>query len=128
MSNPILHIAQATFAAAAILIGESVTNLDWTSTIERLGLAVVLVMFFIVTSWMREKRMAKRIDTLEKQVVSISSKLATQTETTTAMVKRENEALQKAIDTLSKRPCFAFANREEFDDWISWKQARESTS
>jgi uncharacterized protein YoxC len=108
-------------------MGGSLTepNIDWITAIERFGLAITLVIFFVVTSWLRERRMAKRIDQLEKQVVSISNKLAAQTENTTALIKKENELMQEAIRTLSLRPCFAFESHEEFSKWMQWKKANE---
>jgi hypothetical protein len=126
MSNPLTHMFQAAAAASAILVGGTITDtdLDWASAIERLGIAVVLLVFFVGTSWIREKRMAKRIDQLEKQVVSVSNKLAALTENTTQLIKEENALMQQAIQSLSTRPCFAFENREEFDAWLNWKHAR----
>ena len=118
MSSPVGHLFQALFAVGALLLAQTAvsTDIDWMGAIERLGLAVVLVVFFVYTSWQREQRMGKRIDQLERQAVSQNSKLAALTELVTEALKRDTEIVDDALKTLESRPCYA-VTREQFEKW-----------
>ena len=105
--------------AGAFLAAQAATadGVDWVSAIERLGLAIALVAFFVWTGWQREQRMGKRIDYLEKQAGTLGSKLAALTELVTEALKRDTSVIAEAIETLHGRTCVAFSNHEEFLDW-----------
>lgn len=125
MSSPISHAIQAIIAGGAFLTAQTVTepDLDWLQVVERLGLAVALVVFFVWTSWQREQRMGKRIDWLEKQGNTFSSKLAALTELVTEALRRDTDIVEEAVQTLESRPCIAFENQEQFAAWL--KQHKE---
>lgn len=121
----VLCIVQALCATGALLSMEAVPDFqDWTTTIERLGLAVALVIFFVSTnwysSWQREKRMGKRIDYLEKQVASLSGRLAAVNEQVTETIRRDSEMVVKVMETLANRTCWAFENHEDYVTFKEW--------
>jgi hypothetical protein len=119
MSNLIMHTFQAIVAAGTVLLVQAVpeNTSDWISMIERLGLAVALVIFFVWTGWKREARMAARIDYLEKEVTKTNAKLATLSALITETMDRDRETLSEMIETLKGRPCVAFKNTESFRRW-----------
>ena len=109
---------------------------DWVTMVERLGLAVALVIFFVTTGWIREKRMAKRLDTLEDANskleianAGLTERLAALTDRVTAALSRENTLVDDALKVLDGRTCFAFKNREEFDAFRDalreWRKERK---
>lgn len=122
LHHPIGHLVQAISAGAALLVAQSVPDaISWTQTVERLGLAVALVLFFVYTGWQREKRMGKRIDYLEKQMAQQGSRLAGMAETWNETIRSNADVLRKAIEVLEGRTCVAFANHEEFERWQQTK-------
>lgn len=119
MGSPISHAIQGILGAGAFLAAQAATadGIDWVAAIERLGLAIALVAFFVWTGWQREQRMGKRIDYLEKQAGNLGNKLAALTELVTEALKRDTTMITEAIQTLGGRPCMAFRSREEFAAW-----------
>lgn len=111
------HIGQALAAVGAILASEAAVlgNDGWIASVEKLGLAVVLVVFFVATGWMREQRMAKRIDWLEKENDKMGQKVAMLTEQVNKTMSSVITKVTGAIEKLDHRTCFAFETREEFD-------------
>lgn len=124
MSSPAYHVVQAITATSAFLMAEAATapELDWLAMVERLGLAVALVLFFVWTGWQREQRMAKRIDQLEKQALTLSTKLAALTEQFNETMRRDIDLVAEAVKTLESRPCVAFDDHETFDKWRKEQQ------
>lgn len=127
MGSPISHAIQGVLGAGAFLAAQAATadGVDWVSAIERLGLAIALVAFFVWTGWQREQRMGKRIDYLEKQASSLGNKLAALTELVTEALKRDTTVIADAIATLHGRPCMAFKNHDEFAAWQRGKDRKE---
>jgi len=119
MGSPISHAIQGILGAGAFLAAQAATadGVDWMSAIERLGLAIALVAFFVWTGWQREQRMGKRIDYLKKQASNLGNKLAALTELVTEALKRDTSVIAEAIDTLHGRTCVACGSHEEFLDW-----------
>lgn len=118
MNHPILNLTQAISGGLVFLAAQAITlDADWMTVIERLGLAVALVAYFVWTGWQREQRMAKRIDQLEKQLNTTTSRLAALTELVTETIKRDTEVVSDAMKALHDRPCVAFDSAEEFDAW-----------
>ncbi len=115
MGNASMHILQAIFAAGAVVAAEISSFDGWTVAIERLGLAIVLVVFFVVTGWKREQRMAKRLDWLEEENDKLSEATAKIAERINASVVESNKVISKALDTLSGRMCWACSTREQFE-------------
>lgn len=111
------HIGQALAAVGAILASEAAVlgNDGWIASVEKLGLAVVLVVFFVATGWMREQRMAKRIDWLEKENDKLGMKVAGLTEHVNKTMSSVITKVTTAIDTLNSRTCYAFEDRESFE-------------
>ena len=104
----VAHLIRGVIATGAILAAETasvVTSDDIISMLERLGLAVALVVFFVYTGWRREQRMGARIDKLE-------AKLAAQS---TEALRVDAVNLAAALEILSKRTCYAFPNREAYE-------------
>jgi hypothetical protein len=120
MSSPAFHFVQAISVLGALFFAQEVPDVlgtDWVAAVERLGLAAVFVVFFIITSWLRENRMAKRLDKLEQQNSKMGSRLAELTEKVTEAMKRDTDIIRDALDTLKIRPCLAFSSAEEFRRW-----------
>jgi len=118
-SQPMLnHTLQAVVATSAILAAElvHVDAPDYFTLIERLGLAVALVLFFVWTGWKREQRMGTRIDKLEKDNTKLADRTATLAEQVNSVLKQDNVVIADAIKVLASRPCWAFASREEFEE------------
>jgi hypothetical protein len=112
---------------------------DWVTMVERLGLAVALVLFFVWTGWIREKRMARRLDHLEDANskleianATLTEKLAALTDKVTVALTRENTLVDDALKVLDGRTCFAFKNRDEFDAFKDalreWRKERKFVS
>ncbi len=118
MTNTALMICQSVFATGAILAAEiSHGDIgDWMQMIERLGLAVALVVFFVITGWKREQRMAKRLDWLEKENDKLAMKTATLAEQVNQSLIRTNAFADEALKILNGRTCWAFSTRDEFED------------
>jgi len=112
-----LTVWQAVFAAGAILAAEIPHNdiTDWVQMVERLGLAVALVVFFVLTGWKREQRMARRLDWLEKENDKLSMKTATLAEQVNQALIRTNAFADEALKILNGRTCWAFSTRDEFE-------------
>ena len=117
MHNSTMTIWQYVCATGAILAAEIPHGDmgDWMQMIERLGLAVALVVFFVITGWKREQRMAKRLDWLEKENDKLATRTATLTEQVNQSVTRTNQIIDEALKTLNGRMCWACESREEFD-------------
>ncbi|MCU0871477.1 MAG: hypothetical protein MUE50_03955 [Pirellulaceae bacterium] len=100
MTSPAAHAVQLASGALGILAAQVFASellaLDWVKAITTLGLSSALVLFFVLTSWQREKRMSDRI------------------------TKLENAREAKAVSAIEGRPCYAFANREDFKEWQDW--------
>jgi hypothetical protein len=111
------HSFKGMAAAGAIMAVDSLPDLgsDAVSAVERLGLAIALVVFFVVTGWKREQRMAKRLDWLEKENDKLSNKLATLGEQVNQTLLHNQRFMQEHLSILNSRTCYAFANREEFE-------------
>lgn len=124
------HSLRGIAAVGAILAAETVNfaHNDWVLMIERLGLAVALVLFFVWTGWMREQRMARRMDYLEKENAKLATKVASLTEQVNAALSTESEVLTKAMDTLASRTCYAFRSREDFDRIMEFLRSNEKGS
>ena len=77
MPPNINHLARGIAASGSILLADQIpsSSSDLVQVIERLGLSVVLVLFFIYTGWRRELRMAARIDKLEKDNANLAKQL-----------------------------------------------------
>lgn len=117
VEHPVSYIFQAGSASGAYLIAQSGLTGDWTAMIERLGLAIVLVAFFVWTGWEREKRMSKRIDYLEKQYTAVSGKLGGLTELVSETIRMNTETVAGMTKLIESRPCVAFQSYEEFHEW-----------
>lgn len=117
MQYTLSHIWQALAATGAILAAEIPHGdmNDWVQMVERLGLAVALVIFFVVTGWKREQRMAKRLDWLEKENDKLSVKTATLAEQVNQAMLESVRAVTEAHSTLNGRMCWACKTREEFE-------------
>lgn len=117
MTN-INHFIRAIAAAGAVLATESLpaTSADWTEMIERIGLAVALVVFFVVTGWRRESRMSDRITRLERELSKLAADNSKLTQQVIVGLERENSIMADAMHVLGCRPCFAFETREQFED------------
>ena len=114
--NFLTHLFQGVFATGAILVAESTfSTSDWISMIERLGLAVALVVFFVVTGWAREKRMAKRIDRLEKENEKMGKTTATLAADVNATLTGVLSFQAESLRILDGRMCWACKTREEFE-------------
>lgn len=124
----LLNIIRGAVAVVGILLtADPATVLrgnasDWIAMIERLGLAVALVIFFVYTGWLREKRMAARLDKLEnanneleRENTRFAERLSAVSEQVTAALQKDATIISEAMATLAERTCFAFKNREEFD-------------
>lgn len=125
------HVIRAIAATGAILAAESLpdTSADWVQMVERLGLAVALVVFFVATGWMREKRMATRIDFLEKSLTAANKTVSALTERVNTSLDSENHAMEKMGETMLQmarviegRTCVAFENHEEFRQFQEWRR------
>ena len=127
MNSPTLHAIQWAAASVAVFIAQTVPDIasgDWFVTVERLGLAVALVVFFVWTGWQREARMAKRIDTLEKDNKTLATKTAQLAEQVSQSMNAETSTIARAIEILALRPCYA-CSREMFEAWVNERLARE---
>lgn len=119
----IMMISQAVAATATLLViqgiplSAEVADATWAGAIERLGLAIVLVVFFVWTGWEREKRMGKRIDQLEKQATAMATKLATLGALITETTQRDMSIIEEVMTTLKSRPCMAFDSIDSFEKW-----------
>jgi hypothetical protein len=114
--NLLLHVLQAFTATGAIFASEAaVFSEGWTASIEKIGLAVVLVVFFVITGWKREQRMAKRIDWLEKENDKLSIRVATLTEQVNQAVLKTATLLADSMRTLEGRMCWACQTRDDFE-------------
>lgn len=123
-------------AAIAAAAGPPSAANDWVTMVERLGLAVALVIFFVTTGWIREKRMARRLDHLEDANskleianATLTEKLASLTDKVTTALSRENTLVDDALKVLDGRTCFAFKSRDEFDAFKDalkeWRKERK---
>jgi hypothetical protein len=132
------HILRSFIGVAAIAAaaGPNAPASDWATLVERLGLAVALVIFFVTTGWIREKRMAKRLDHLEDAKLqleianaTLTEKLAALTDKVTTALSRENTLVDDALKVLDGRTCFAFKSRDEFDAFKDalreWRKERK---
>lgn len=117
MHNSLSHIWQALAATCAIFAAEIPHNdmQYWVQMVERLGLAVALVIFFVVTGWKREQRMAKRLDWLEKENDKLSTRTALLAEQVNQALRESVRSITDAHDTLEGRMCWACRTREEFE-------------
>ena len=70
--------------------------------VEKYGLPTALVLFFVVRDWLRENRMAARINALESQIRDILAKALI--DSTTAIVKN-SDVLAQLVDLLQRIPC-----------------------
>lgn len=125
-----LPLIQAIAATGAIIASESAVFADegWIMSLEKLGLAVVLVLFFVATGWKREQRMAKRIDWLERENDKLSIRVATLTEQVNQAVLKTATLLSDSMRTLEGRMCWACQTREDFEAMqalISERRARK---
>ena len=112
------YVWQAIAATGAILAAEiphGTDAWDWIQMVERLGLAVVLVIFFVITGWKREQRMAKRLDWLEKENDKLSMRTATLTEQVNQALLESVRVVTEAHGTLAGRMCWACRSRDEFE-------------
>lgn len=117
MTTNIGHVIRACAATGAILATESLptTSADWTDIVERLGLAIALVVFFVVTGWRREARMSERITRLEKDLSKLAGENAKLTQQVISGLERENNMMSEAMRVLDSRTCFAFDSRDQFE-------------
>ena len=117
MHSAMLNIGQALFATGAILAAELPHGDlgDWMQMVERLGLAVALVVFFVMTGWKREQRMASRLDKLERDNDKLATRTATLAEQVTQTQAHTNRIIDEALKTLDGRMCWACTSREEFE-------------
>ena len=114
--NLLTHLFQGIFATGAILAAESTfSTADWISMVERLGLAVALVIFFVVTGWAREKRMANRLDWLERENDKLSTRTATLAEQVNATMSSALSFQSESLRILDGRMCWACKTRDEFE-------------
>lgn len=114
--NLLMHLFQAVTATGAIFASEAAFfDNGWTASVEKLGLAVALVVFFVFTGWKREQRMAKRIDWLERENDKLSIRVATLTEQVNQAVLKTATLLADSMRTLEGRMCWACQTREDFD-------------
>lgn len=138
MSHTLRSLIGAAAIAAAANDIDAPMN-DWATMVERLGLAVALVLFFVWTGWIREKRMARRLDHLEDANskleianATLTEKLAALTEKVTVALSRENTLVDDALKVLDGRTCFAFKSRDEFDAFkdalVQWRKERKLVS
>jgi uncharacterized protein YacL len=112
------HLLQAFAATGAIIAAEiphGVDTTDWIQMVERLGLAVALVIFFVVTGWKREQRMAKRLDWLEKENDKLSMRTITLGEQVNQALLVSSTVVSDTLRVLEGRMCWAFKSREEFE-------------
>jgi hypothetical protein len=119
MHFSVSHWMQGVAATGAILAAEiphSVEMTDWIQMVERLGLAVALVIFFVVTGWKREQRMARRLDWLEKENDKLSTRTATLAEQVNQSLLNSTKLVGEALHVLDGRMCWACQTREEFDE------------
>lgn len=130
MQNVGIHLVRGAVATGAILAAEAaaITAHDWIAMVERLGLAVALVVFFVATGWAREQRMSKRIDKLEKDNARLSGQLATLTAQINETLRQENLTMDRALAVLNARTCYAFRNREEFERMRELVEAEQGDS
>jgi hypothetical protein len=118
MHFSVSHWMQGVAATGAILAAEiphSVELTDWVQMVERLGLAVALVIFFVVTGWKREQRMAKRLDWLEKENDKLSTRTAILAEQVNQSLLQSTKLVGDALGVLEGRMCWACRTREEFE-------------
>ena len=114
--NFLTHLLQGVFATGAIIAAESTfSTSDWISMVERLGLAVALVIFFVVTGWAREKRMANRLDWLERENDKLSTQTATLAVNFNAALVNSTTSVADALRVLDGRMCWACKTRDEFE-------------
>ena len=114
----ISHLFQASIATGAIFAVEAIHDFptDWIQMVERLGLAIALVLFFVWTGWKREQRMGLRIDKLERDNYKLAERTSALTEQVSIALQRETSVVAEALKVLSSRTCWAFQSREEFDE------------
>jgi len=117
LNHPVSYLIQAVSGAGVYLIAQEGLPNNWIALIERLGLAIVLVGFFVWTGWQREKRMGKRIDYLEKQNVAVIGKLAGLTGLVTETIRLNTETVSGMTRLIESRPCVAFQTYDEFNEW-----------
>jgi hypothetical protein len=116
-SNMFVHIVQSVVAAGAIIAAEIPYNVsDWVNMVERLGLAIALVVFFVATGWQREKRMAKRLDWLERENDKLSTRTAVLAEQVHTSLIQTTSTVTETLKILDGRMCWACQNREEFEE------------
>lgn len=109
---------QAIVAASALLLSQTIpSQTEWMAVVERLGLAIALVAFFVWTGWEREKRMGKRIDYLEKQLTALSGKLVSLGDRVVEITQRDLGIVEKVVQSIESRPCMAFETIEEYYRW-----------
>ncbi len=115
--NTIAHVFQGVTATGAIIAAEAtMSSADWITMVERLGLAVALVVFFVVTGWAREKRMAARIDKLEKENEKNAKTTAALTVNVNKALSDSTKAVSDALKVLDSRMCWACKSWEEFQE------------
>lgn len=76
--------------------------MDWATLLRELGVLAGLVVFFAWTSWLREQRLATRIDALEQFV---EHELMKALSTAANASLRQAETLDALIKVLTARPC-----------------------
>lgn len=85
---------------------QSETSKAFLSLAERFGLwaalCVLLIIIILVTSWYRETRMAKRIDVLEKDLVTLSNETTKTMTTCSALLNDIKKVSEKSDATLSR--------------------------
>lgn len=115
--TPMSHVLSGMAATGAIMLTDALPDFgsDAVGAVERLGLAIALVLFFVYTGWKREQRMGARIDTLERQVATLAKSNASIAEQSAQALREETRMVADAIKTLAGRTCFAFESREEFE-------------
>jgi len=72
---------------------------EWLPILRDFGLPTVLVLFFVASSHLREKRMSERLDKVEDEIVThLTGVIAANT-----VAQQENTAMQKQVITTLSR-------------------------
>lgn len=84
---------------------------DLYQVMKDFGFPVALAIFFTVTNWLREKKMAEAMDDLRKFNQGTLTDLVKEGQRTsitcTEALKNANESTHRLIDLLESRPCVA---------------------
>ena len=91
-------------------------DFDWIRAVETLGICTTLVIFFVWQSWIREKRLALRIDALEQfaetTILSLVKKTTIAIRNSTHALKETSKACNDLRDSMKEltvelraRPC-----------------------